>query len=123
MKKMLVGGSPTVTTKGMWRKDLEATMGVAMFRYMSKVLDIIMPSRMNIKCPQIYKDGNLLIITMGSLTRITCPKVHIIGNVVIDGDVQINGNLTVSGDVVAGGISLRNHVHPGCSGGQTGKPR
>lgn len=36
--------------------------------------------------------------------------------------VTINGTVTVTGDVVAGGISLMHHTHPGDSGGTTGAP-
>ena len=70
------------------------------------------------------------------------------GNVEITGDVQVNGNITCTGtiaagnftgigggtmtstttiqttqDVVANGISLTGHVHPGDSGGTTGPPQ
>ena len=70
------------------------------------------------------------------------------GNVEITGDVQVNGNITCTGtiaagnftgigggtmtitatiqttqDVVASGISLTGHVHPGDSGGTTGPPQ
>ena len=46
-----------------------------------------------------------------------------------DGGFELTGNITVTGgitttkDVVAGGISLQNHKHPGDSGGTTGKPQ
>jgi len=64
-----------------------------------------------------------------------------VGNQTITGNVVINGSLTVnagvgdtvtvngvtlnivSGDVVADGISLKGHVHPGDSGGTTGVPQ
>lgn len=36
--------------------------------------------------------------------------------------VRIQGDLLVDGDVVAGGVSLTNHIHLGDSGGQTGAP-
>lgn len=38
--------------------------------------------------------------------------------------VEIEGEVTVTGDVVAGGISLRTHTHPGVEpgGGSTGAP-
>lgn len=63
------------------------------------------------------------------------------GNQTITGNVVINGSLTVnagvgdtvtvngvtlnivSGDVIADGISLKGHVHPGDSGGTTGAPQ
>lgn len=37
--------------------------------------------------------------------------------------VHCTGNVTVDGDVVASGISLVNHTHPGDSGGVTGPPQ
>ncbi|WP_415844656.1 phage baseplate assembly protein V [Stutzerimonas zhaodongensis] len=45
------------------------------------------------------------------------------GGVTILGDVTITGLVTVSDDVVAAGISLVNHKHPGDSGGITGAPQ
>ena len=36
---------------------------------------------------------------------------------------QQGGGFTTDGDVKAGTISLRNHKHPGDSGGETGKPK
>ena len=35
---------------------------------------------------------------------------------------NITGNVTVTGDVVANGVSLTSHTHPGDSGGTTGAP-
>ena len=35
----------------------------------------------------------------------------------------VDGSLVTTGDVVAAGISLDNHVHPGDSDGMTGKPQ
>lgn len=39
------------------------------------------------------------------------------------GNVHVSGTVTVDGDVIASGISLVNHIHPGDSGGKTGKPQ
>ncbi|MCB5198594.1 phage baseplate assembly protein V [Loktanella sp. TSTF-M6] len=33
------------------------------------------------------------------------------------GEIHFNGTLIVSGDVIAGGISLQNHIHGGVTGG------
>lgn len=52
------------------------------------------------------------------------------GGVAIDGPLSVNGDVTVTGtvtasvDVVAGGKSLKTHVHPGvqAGGSQTGAP-
>ena len=46
-----------------------------------------------------------------------------VGNLTITGDLHVDGEITCTGDVVAGGISLRNHTHPGDSGGNTGPPQ
>ena len=43
-----------------------------------------------------------------------------IGDMTITGNLHVDGEITCTGDVVAGGISLRNHTHPGDSGGTTG---
>lgn len=58
------------------------------------------------------------LITAGQVSfQISTSGVDIVGA------VNIQGNVTVSnGDVVADGISLKNHKHPGDSGGTTGKP-
>lgn len=37
--------------------------------------------------------------------------------------VTVMGGVTVTGDLVAGGISLKDHTHPGDSGGTTGAPQ
>ncbi|MDF1583894.1 MAG: phage baseplate assembly protein V [Methyloprofundus sp.] len=56
------------------------------------------------------------------------------GGVTINGDVTIVGNITTTasaiiggqvaamGDVLAGSVSLQQHLHPGDSGGSTGAP-
>ena len=46
-----------------------------------------------------------------------------IGDMTITGHLHVDGEITCTGDVVAGGISLRNHTHPGDSGGTTGGPQ
>lgn len=43
-------------------------------------------------------------------------------NISIGGDINLTGSLTSSGDVIAAGISLTGHTHPGDSGGTTGGP-
>lgn len=46
------------------------------------------------------------------------------GDVNIEGNVTVKGNVTVTGgDVVADGISLKRHTHPGCQGGTRGQPQ
>lgn len=43
-----------------------------------------------------------------------------IGNLTQQGDQTITGGITTTADVIAAGISLINHTHPGDSGGTTG---
>lgn len=42
--------------------------------------------------------------------------------IIADGGLAITGDITLTGDVIANGISLINHTHPGDSGGTTGAP-
>ena len=56
------------------------------------------------------QDGNYT--RQGSLVQI--------GDMTITGNLHVDGEITCTGDVVASGISLRNHTHPGDSGGTTG---
>lgn len=80
--------------------------------------------------------GSLTATVTGAATikaasvKIDTPSTHITGSLLVDGAITGKGGLavsggggaTVTGDVVADGISLKNHVHPGDSGGTTGKP-
>ena len=59
------------------------------------------------------QDGNYT--RQGSLVQI--------GDMTITGNLHVDGEITCTGDVVAGGTSLRNHTHPGDSGGTTGGPQ
>ena len=62
---------------------------------------------------------------------IDSPTTHITGSLLVDGAMTGKGGITVSGgsgatvtgDVVADGISLKSHTHPGDSGGTTGTPQ
>lgn len=45
------------------------------------------------------------------------------GNYTQTGNQTVTGTVTVSQDVVAAGVSLVTHVHPGDSGGTTGVPK
>lgn len=81
-----------------------------------------------------YPDGAVVEYdSIAKQLKATLPaggKVQLIapGGFRFEGDIEHIGNLTqtgsqtVSGDVVAGGISLKNHKHPGDSGGTTGAP-
>jgi phage baseplate assembly protein V len=76
-----------------------------------------------------YRDGAVIdydtathaltaTLPAGGAARLVAP-----GGVSILGNVDITGLVTVSDDVVAAGISLVNHTHPGDSGGITGAPQ
>ncbi len=52
-------------------------------------------------------------------------NLHVMGDLVVDGNVIVNGSTGIevpNGDVVASGVSLVNHTHPGDSGGTTAPP-
>lgn len=81
----------------------------------------------------VYDDiGNFVKLGRNNITvnavaevNVNSPVVNINADTSIDitsAKATINGNLTVTGDVVAGGISLITHTHPGDSGGTTGQP-
>lgn len=78
-----------------------------------------------------YSDAVALVGLKNKNGELEIPTtIKIIGNTVCDGNWIINGNLTVngnitvnSGDIVADGISFKNHIHTGDSGGNTSKPR
>jgi phage baseplate assembly protein V len=78
--------------------------------------------------------GSADVIAENTVT-LTCPTVNIasivniegnvsmIGNVSITGPLETTDNITSGADVLAGGISLTGHTHPGDSGGATGAPQ
>lgn len=76
-----------------------------------------------------YRDGAVLDYDTASHTlRALLPaggkvEIQAPGGITILGDMTISGRVTVSEDVVAAGISLVKHKHPGDSGGTTGAPQ
>ncbi|OOF53993.1 phage baseplate protein [Rodentibacter genomosp. 2] len=76
------------------------------------------PSKVTIDCPETETTGNLLV--SGALTYMQ----GMTGNGGSNGaTATINGSLkTKGGDIKADNISLKNHKHPGDSGGKTGLP-
>ncbi|MDH4585636.1 phage baseplate assembly protein V [Pseudomonas sp. BN415] len=88
------------------------------------------PSNSDTLCRRTYPDGAVIDYDHASHTlSATLPDggtANLIapGGVQIQGDVAITGQVTVTEDVVAGGISLIHHRHPGIQpgGGQTGEP-
>lgn len=57
-----------------------------------------------------FEDGTVIKYDTKSSTLTVDGKGAI--NIVAPSGVNVIGNIDVTGDVVAGGISLRNHVHP-----------
>jgi hypothetical protein len=71
---------------------------------------------------RLYKDGHG-VLTLPAGHRIEAPLTTITGDVIINGNLQVDKNVKVSGrvdvvgDVVAGGISLINHLTTGVQSG------
>lgn len=99
-------------------KEGEAGVGNLLTGSVIKFLengDIYINAKANQK---VLIEGDSIITVNGSAT-LDCP-----GGVTINSNVTINGTVTVSEDVVASGISLVHHVHPGIMPGDatTGEP-
>lgn len=75
-------------------------------------------------------DGSVKVVLSDSKVSIT-GNTQITGDLSTKGNVSVTGNITATGtitsgtDVIAGGISLKAHVHGGVTGGQgtTGAPQ
>ena len=76
----------------------------------------------SVKTPSVEIDAKTVHIT-GALT--VGKLITGAGGLSISGGsgAAVAGDLKTTGDVKAGGISLTGHVHPGDSGGTTGKPQ
>lgn len=77
--------------------------------------------------------GGTASITSGGAMTLTAPTITLNGQTTINGPLTqgkgaagggctMLGPLSVTNDVVAGGVSLIHHTHPGDSGGTTGAP-
>lgn len=77
--------------------------------------------------------GGASTVDSGGDMSLTAPTITLNGNVILNGPLTqgmggggggctMLGPVTVSNDVVAGGVSLMGHTHPGDSGGTTGSP-
>lgn len=64
--------------------------------------------------------GGMLNAAPTQFVQFNADGITITGSAVtINADVQINGSLTATGDVIAGSISLENHVHGGVQRGSS----
>lgn len=65
-----------------------------------------------------------ILVAAGSI-EIEAPNIRMVGNLSVEGDIELTGKLTASDDVVAAGKSLKGHkhlqVHPGT--GISGTPQ
>ncbi|MGO1072704.1 phage baseplate assembly protein V [Lysobacter sp. CA199] len=70
---------------------------------------------------EITADGGITI--NGPLTVNGETKIN--GNTSVDGDIGVSGKAEAQADVIGGGISLKDHKHPGvmAGGAITGKPQ
>lgn len=86
--------------------------------------------------------GGKVSVSAGSAATVEAPAITLNGPTTINGPLAINGPITAGpgaggaggatfegdlqvtgGDVTAEGVSLRNHIHTGDDGGDTGGPR
>jgi hypothetical protein len=65
---------------------------------------------------ELKQSGEIIITAPSGLTF----NAH--GGLTVNGNITVNGSQTLTGDCVAGGISLKKHIHTGDSGGQTSSP-
>lgn len=71
-----------------------------------------------------YLEDCLNLFYKQSNIKIQDGTVIINGNTTINGNLQVNGTITATGDIIAGEISLKNHVHGnGHEGNDTTQPK
>lgn len=76
-------------------------------------------ANVNVKAgAQIALTAPTVTLTMGATTMVLSGS----GATIKTSKLKVEGDIECTGDVTAGGISLRNHTHPGDSGGTTGAP-
>ncbi|WP_116963091.1 phage baseplate assembly protein V [Fastidiosibacter lacustris] len=81
-------------------------------------IDIKTPTQVKIDAPNMICTGNLLV--QGGLTYMQGMTGYNQGG---GKTATIQGAINVTDDVVAGGISLKGHMHTGDSGGSTSAPK
>lgn len=112
------GHRPPEGQEELYRKDYNRKYGDAYERYDHKAQEYkeVVTGTYDI---EPTKDFTLTV------NKTTIIKVKADGSIEITAPAGITINtpqITVTGDVIAGGISLDHHTHPGCSGGSTGQP-
>lgn len=112
------GHRPPEGQKELYRRDYNRKYGDAYERYDHKAMKYkeVVTGTYDI---EPTKDFTLTV------NKTTIIKVKADGSIEITAPVGITINtpkITVTGDVIAGGINLDHHTHPGCSGGKTGQP-
>jgi hypothetical protein len=93
--------------------NLSAAVGGNLSANVGGTADVVSGGNMSLTAPTITLNGTTII--NGSLTQ---------GKGSNGGACSMNGPVTVTNDVIAGGVSLINHVHSGvlAGGANTGKP-
>lgn len=90
---------PPEGEQGLYRKDFDLEIGVAMLRYLDQLMQLV--------CPTVEVTGD----------------VNIIGNLAVTGNITATGTITSDTDVIAQGVSLKNHTHTSAgAGGQSSEP-
>lgn len=81
-------------------------------------------TNLNNKVSDYIKDG-VRVKYKGTILDLKDDKITVNKNVEVDGDLIVSGDVKATGDVVAGTISLKNHIHPGVESGssKTGTPQ
>ena len=111
------GHRPPEGFEGLYRKDYNHQAGLAFERYdaKEKAYSEEVTGTITIKPSESWT------LQVGSCT-ITANKDGSISITAPAGISVTTPTVTVTGDVIAGGVSLDHHTHPGDSGGTTGQP-
>lgn len=112
------GHRPPEGQEELYRKDYNRKYGDAYQRYDHKALEYLesITGTYDIKTTKDFtltvNDTTVIKVKADGSINITAPS----------GITITTPQITVTGDVIAGGVSLDHHTHPGDSGGTTGQP-
>lgn len=95
------------------------------YDHQAKALNVTLPGTAD-----LHSQGNITLNTQAAVNitaqgpvSVTAPAgVTVNGPVTINGALHVSGTVTGDADVLAGGISLKGHIHPGVHG-PTGAPQ